>query len=216
VACSDLTGTSKFFTVSAPGPGAPCQVVDPATLTLAKSDLTNAYTDVAGRTPLIVAPTELGGTTKTPGVYTSNSTTFGITAGAGPLVLDAQGDPTAVFIFEMGSGATGLTVGPGSQVQLTGGAQACNVYWRLNSASIDTTAVFKGNILALTSITVNQGANIEGRLLAQNGTVTLIQDTITRSVCAAAPPPPTTAPPAPPTTTAPPAPPIPAPPRFTG
>jgi hypothetical protein len=201
VTCADLTGTSKFFTVTAAGPGPPCQVVDPVTLTQAKNDLTAAYTDVAGRTPLITVPTELGGTTKTPGVYTSLSTTFGITAGAGPLILDAQGDPNAVFIFQMNSGATGLTVGPGSQVQLTGGAQACNVFWRLNTASIDTTAVFKGNILALTSITVNQGANIEGRLLARNGTVTLIQDTITRSVCAA--------PPAPP-------PPVLTPPRFTG
>jgi hypothetical protein len=187
VACSDLQGTSKFFTVTAPGPGPPCQVVDPVLLTGAKNDLTTAYTDVAGRTPVTTVPTELGGTTKTPGVYDSASTTFGITAGAGPLVLDAQGDPNGVFIFEMNSGATGLTVGPGSQVQLTGGAQACNVFWRLNTASIDTTAVFKGTILALTSITVNQGANIEGRLLARNGTVTLIQDTITRSACAATP-----------------------------
>jgi hypothetical protein len=88
-----------------------------------------------------------------------------------------------VFIFEMNSGATGLTVGDGSTVQLTGLAQACNVFWRLNTASIGTTAVFKGNILALTSITVANGANIEGRLLARNGNVTLNNDTITRSTC---------------------------------
>ena len=88
---------------------------------------------------------------------------------------------------------------------LAGRAQACNVFWRLNTASIDTTAVFKGNILALTSITVNQGANIEGRLLARNGNVTLIQDTITRSACAR-----------PVTPAAPPAPPVPVTPLFTG
>jgi hypothetical protein len=203
VTCSEVTGT--IYSVDAAGP-LPCRVTNPGLLTTAKNDLTAAYTDVAGRTPVTTVPTELGGTTKTPGVYDSASTTFGITAGAGPLVLDAQGDPNGVFIFEMNSGATGLTVGPGSQVQLTGGAQACNVFWRLNTASIDTTAVFKGNILALTSITVNQGANIEGRLLARNGSVTLIQDTITRSVCAAA-----AAPPA-----APAAPAVPTVPRFTG
>lgn len=92
-----------------------------------------------------------------------------------------------MFIFEMDSGATGLTVGPGSTVSLINGAQACNVFWRLNTATINTTAVFKGNILALTSITVANGANIEGRLLARNGNVTLISDTITRATCTVTP-----------------------------
>jgi Ice-binding-like len=205
VACSDLTGTSKFYSVTAAGgaAGPPCQVVDPVLLTGAKGDLTNAFTDVMNRGVTNSVPVELGGHTYGPGVYDSApSTTFGITAGAGPLILDGQGNPNAVFIFEMNSGSTGLTVGPGSQVQLTGGAQACNVFWRVTTASIDTTAVFKGTILALTSITVNKGANIEGRLLARNGTVTLIQDTITRSACAAP--------------AAPAAPPVLAPPLFTG
>ena len=206
VTCSEVTGT--IYSVDAAGP-LPCRVTDPALLTTAKNDLTAAYTDVAGRTPVTTVPTELGGTTKIPGVYDSASTTFGITAGAGPLILDAQGDPNGVFIFEMGAAGTGLTAGPGSQVQLTGRAQACNVYWRLTSATLDTTAVFKGNILALTSITVNTGANVEGRLLARNGQVSLQQNTITRSVCAAPPTPPT--PPA-----APAAPAVPAVPRFTG
>lgn len=215
VTCPEVSGT--IYSVDAAGP-LPCRVTDPSLLTLAKNSLTATYTDVAGRGPVSTVATELGGTTKFPGVYDSASTTFGITAGAGPLVLDAQGDRNGVFIFEMNSGATGLTVGPGSQVQLIGGAQACNVFWRLNTASIDTTAVFKGTVLALTSITVNNGANIEGRLLARNGSVTLNQDTITRSVCAAAPPTTTTT-----TTTtttgvpaAPAAPAIPGTPRFTG
>lgn len=180
--CSQVTGT--IYSVDAAGP-LPCRVTDPALLTTAKNDLTAAFTDVAGRTPATTVPTELGGTTKTAGVYDSASTTFGITAGAGPLVLDGQGDPSSIFIFEMNSGSTGLTVGPGSTVSLINGASACNVYWRVTTASIDTTAVFKGNILALTSISVNNGANIEGRLLARNGNVTLINDTISLSSCAA-------------------------------
>lgn len=182
VSCAAVTGT--IYTVDAAGPA--CRVVDPGLLTIAKNDLITAYDDAAGRTPVTIVPTELGGTTKTDGVYASASTTFGITAGAGPLILDGQGNPNAVFIFLMNSGATGLTVGPASVVQLTGGAQACNVFWKLNTASIDTTAVFKGTILALTSITVANGANIEGRLLARNGNVTLINDTITKPTCAAA------------------------------
>lgn len=180
---SQVNGT--IYSVDAFGPAG--SVNNPSLLTTAKNDLTAAYTDAAGRTPVTMVPTELGGTTKTPGVYNSASTTFGITAGAGPLVLDAQGDPTGVFIFEMDSGATGLTVGPGSTVSLINGAQACNVFWRLNTATINTTAVFKGNILALTSITVANGANIEGRLLARNGNVTLINDTITRATCTVTP-----------------------------
>ncbi len=181
--CSQVTGT--IYSVDAAGP-LPCRVTDPTLLTTAKNHLTAAFTDVAGRTPVTIVPTELGGTTKTAGIYGSNSTTFGITAGAGPLVIDGQGDPSSVFIFEMDAAGTGLTVGPGSTVSLINGAQACNIFWRLDTATIDTTAVFKGNILALNSITVANGANIEGRLLARNGNVTLINDTITISTCAAA------------------------------
>ncbi|MEX2006603.1 MAG: ice-binding family protein [Candidatus Saccharimonadales bacterium] len=182
ISCSEVIGT--IYDIDGTFAGA-CEVVDPALLNTAKIDLVTAYDDAAGRTPVTTVPTELGGTTKTDGVYNSASTTFEITAGAGPLVLDGQGNPNAVFIFLMNSGATGLTVGSGSTVSLINGAQACNVFWKLNTATIDTTAVFKGNILALTSITVANGANIEGRLLARNGNVTLISDTITRAVCAA-------------------------------
>ncbi len=179
--CPEVTGT--IYTVNAAGPA--CRIEDGPLLVTAKNDLTAAYIDAAGRTPVTTAPTELGGTTKTAGVYDSASTTFGITAGAGPLIIDGQGDPSSVFIFQMDASGTGLTVGPGSTVSLINGAQACNIFWRVDSAAIDTTAVFKGNILALTSITVANGASIEGRLLARNGNVTLISDTITRAVCSA-------------------------------
>lgn len=148
-------------------------------LTIAKNDLTTAYGDAAGRPVNATVATELGGTTKFPGVYDSVSTTFAITAGAGTLTLDAQGDPNAVFIFKMGSAGTGLIVGPGSIISLINGAQARNVFWVVDTATIDTTAAFKGNILALNSITVANGSNIEGRLLARNGNVTLINDVIT-------------------------------------
>lgn len=190
--CSQVTGT--IYGVDAAytggGFGTACFAGNPplSNKTLvdnAKLDLTAAYIDVAGRTPVNTINTELGGQTLVPGVYTSGATTFGITAGT-PLVLDAQGDPSAVFIFQVASSDPGLTVGNGSVVQLTGQAQACNVFWRVDSAAIGTTAVFKGNVLALNSITVANGANIEGRLLARNGQVTLINDTITRPTCVAA------------------------------
>jgi hypothetical protein len=178
--CSQVTGT--IYSVDASGP-LPCRITDGPLLVTAKNDLTAAFIDAAGRTPVSTVATELGGTTKTAGVYDSGSTTFEITAGAGPLVLDGQNDPSSVFIFEMGFGGTGLTVGPGSTVSLINGAQACNVFWRVDTAAINTTATFKGNILALNSISVANGANIEGRLLARNGNVTLINDTIVRPTC---------------------------------
>lgn len=174
--CLEVTGT--IYDRDGTFPGA-CEVTNDPLLNTAKNDLVTAYDDAAGRTPFTTIPNELGGTTQIPGVYRT-ATTFQITAGSGPLILDAQGDPNGVFIFQMESGATGLIPGPGSEVRLAGGAQACNVFWKLNTATIDTTAIFKGTILALTSITVANGADIEGRLLARNGNVTLISDTITR------------------------------------
>jgi membrane-associated protease RseP (regulator of RpoE activity) len=180
--CTQVNGT--IYAVD--GTGNVCFNVNPPLLVTAQNDLTAAYTDAAGRTPVTTVATELGGTTKTAGVYISGATDFQI-SNVGPLVLDGQGDPSSVFIFEAPLSAPGLTVGPGSTVSLINGAQACNVFWRVDSAAINTTAVFKGTILALNSITVANGANIEGRLLARNGQVTLINDTIAVPTCAAAP-----------------------------
>ena len=56
----------------------------------AKDDLVTAYDDAVGRLPVTRIPTELGGTTLTPGIYDSADGTFQIT---GKLTLDAQGDP---------------------------------------------------------------------------------------------------------------------------
>jgi hypothetical protein len=177
--CTQVTGI--IYAID--GTGNPCFTVNAPLVVTAKSDLTAAYGDAAGRTPVTIVPTELGGQTLGPGVYASGSTQLQISAPT-PLILDGQGNPNAVFIFEASDvAAAALVAGPGSVVQLTGQAQACNVFWRVNAATINTTAVFKGTILAYDSITVANGANIEGRLLAQTGQVTLINDTITRPVC---------------------------------
>jgi len=176
--CSQVTGT--IYSVDATGP-LPCRVTNGPLLLTAKNNLTTAYTDAAGRTPLTTVPTELGGTTLVAGVYDSTSTTLGLT---GTLTLDGQNDSSSVFIFQAPFSGTGLTIGSASTVVLTNGAQACNVFWRVDSASIDTTATFVGTILALNSITVANGATIQGRLLARNGNVTLINDTITAPICA--------------------------------
>jgi hypothetical protein len=145
----------------------------------AKNDLVTAYNDAAGRSSTETVAADLAGETLTPGVYTSASS-LGL---SGQLTLDAQGDPNAVFIFQAGSS---LIVGSGSQVNLIGGAQACDVFWQVgSSATIGTSSAFVGNILALTSITMTTGATLQGSALARNGAVTLDTNTITRATCAA-------------------------------
>ena len=131
-------------------------------------------------------PTNIGGSTLTPGVYCFASSAQ-IT---GDLTLNALGDPNAVFIFKTGiAGASTLTTAPGSRVLLVNGTQACNVFWAVtSSATIDTTSTFVGNILAQASISVNNGAHLFGRALAK-AAVTLINDVVDATVCAGAVPP---------------------------
>lgn len=144
----------------------------------AQADLVTAYNDAAGRGSTATISSDLAGNTLVGGVYTS-ATSMGL---SGALTLDAQGDPDAVFIFQAGST---LTAGPGSQVLLIGGAQSCNVFWQVgSSATIDTGSQFVGNIMALTSISMNTGATLNGSVLARNGSVTLDTNTITNSQCA--------------------------------
>ncbi len=145
---------------------------------MAKTDLVTAYNDAAGRTPATAVSGNIGGQTLTPGVYNSSSS-LGIT---GTLTLDAQGDPNAVFIFQIGST---LTTASGSSVVLINGAQACNIFWQLgSSATLGTGSAFQGTILTLTSITATTGVGVNGRLLARNGAVTLDTNTITMTICA--------------------------------
>jgi hypothetical protein len=130
--------------------------------------LTAAYNDAAGRTTgAITVSGDLTGLTLTPGLYKSTSS-LGIT---GDLTLNALGNPNAIFIIQM---ASTLTTGAGSHVVLVGGAQAKNIIWQVgSSATLGTNSVFKGTIMALTSITMNTGAHLDGRALASGGAVTL-------------------------------------------
>lgn len=107
----------------------------------------------------------------TPGVYCSAGS-FLLT---GNLTLSGSG----VFIFKT---VSSLVTSSGSSV--TGG-DPCNVWWRIgSSASLGTTTSFIGNILALTSVTLDTGATLNGRALAQTGNVTLDANTISGPTCA--------------------------------
>jgi Ice-binding-like len=144
----------------------------------AQSDLTTAFNDAAGRTPPALLSADLSGLTLTAGAYRAPGT-LGLT---GALTLDAQGDPNAVFIFQA---ASTLITASASHVNLVNGAQACNVFWQVgSSATFGTTSAFVGNVMALTSISLNNGVTLQGRVLARNGSVTLINDTISAAHCA--------------------------------
>jgi hypothetical protein len=159
-----------------------------ALLLQAKQDLVDAYNFAFNATSPApaVAPADLGGTTLAPGIWTSATTML---LQNGDLTLDAQGDANAVWIFQIGSSFTSVGIGPfpsstGGNVILAGGAKAGNVFWVCGaSATIGDFTSFKGNILALSDITMNSGAKAEGRMLARNGTVILTStNIITRPV----------------------------------
>jgi hypothetical protein len=141
----------------------------------AKLALTAAYNDAAGRTlNAISLPGDLSGLTLAPGLYANSSS---VMLSAGKVYLDAQGDANATWIFQMGSTLTTIA---GTEIVLTGGAKAANIFWQVgSSATLGTNSIFKGNILAAISISVNTGAVVEGRLLTQIGAVTLLSNVIT-------------------------------------
>lgn len=168
---TEITGTT--YTVDASGPAG--SVPDAVGLTAAKGDLTTAYNDAAGRTStdIVLLAGNIGGLTLTPGLYKSSGS---LEISSGDVTFDAKGDANAVFIIQI---ASSLTTTSGRKVILSGGALASNIFWQVGtSASLGTTSVFKGTIMADQSITMDTGAAIEGRLLARIAAVTLDSNTI--------------------------------------
>ena len=147
----------------------------------AQSDTTTAYNQAAGEAPDEVLPSDdLTGLTLTPGVYQNASAVMLDTNGT--LTLNGEGNPDSVFIFQVGST---LTTGTNSTISYINGAQPCNVFWQVgSSATLGTSSLFVGTILANQSISLSDTVTVNGRLLANNGAVTLIDDTIIPSDCA--------------------------------
>jgi len=111
---------------------------------------------------------DLGGQTLLPGVYHFD-TSAQLT---GVLTLNAQGSDNALWVFQIGST---LTTASSSVVQIINGGPGDGLFWQVgSSATLGTSTSFEGNIVALTSITLNTDAIIPcGRALAENGAVTM-------------------------------------------
>jgi hypothetical protein len=140
----------------------------------AQGYLTAAYMTAAGLHSPAVLPTDMSGITFTPGLYNTASS---VTLNSGSVTLDAQGDPNAVFVFQIGST---FTASGGTQVLLINGANANNVFWQVgSSATINGSAAWAGNIIAYASVSLGTDATLLGRAMAQNGAVTLLSNKIT-------------------------------------
>ena len=143
----------------------------------AKADLTTAYLVAAGQAATANLTGNLGNRTLTAGAYRYSSSA----QLTGQLTLNAQGNPNAQFVFMIGST---LTTASASSVILTNGASPCNVYWQVgSSATLGSTTAFQGNLMALASISLNNGVTVIGRMLARTGQISLINDTLTRPLC---------------------------------
>jgi hypothetical protein len=168
--------------VNAPG------VKDQTNSAQAQLDLTAAFTDAAARPVTAIQPANLSGLTLQGGVYHAAARAALLLPGT--LTLDGANNPNTVFVFQTD---TTLTTGSGSRVNLINGAQECNVYWEvLSSANLGSGSTLVGNILALTSISMQNNVTVHGRALARNAGITLINDHFTAPTCATVLPPTTT------------------------
>lgn len=145
----------------------------------AQSQLVTAITNLASLGLGTTEPVNLSGLTLVPGVYTVPAGTSNLT---GTLTLNGQGNANAAWVFQMPST---LITSPGSVVNVVNTGAGAGIYWDVgSSATLDTTTSFEGNILALTSITLDHAATIGcGRALAENAAVTMDNNTINSTNC---------------------------------
>jgi hypothetical protein len=136
-------------------------------------DVETAYADLVGRTCGSMLDVALGGGQQiTPGVYcTGSATTLN-----GNITLDGQGNPNALFIFQLGGA---FTAGIASRVNLINAAKACNVYWQINGGfDLGDQSVFRGTVISDGAINLLGNATLVGRGLTRAGALSLQSNTV--------------------------------------
>jgi hypothetical protein len=168
--CPQVIG--NMYTVDPAGP-LPCRITDAPGLTIAVLDMQTAYTEAAGRTNpdyLNEGAGVIGGFKLRPGLHKWTSTLLI------PTDIELNGSKDDVWIFQV---AGTLTMSSAVRINLSGGAQAKNIFWQVSGAvTLGTTSHFEGNLLGATSIALLTKATVNGRLFAQTA-VTLQMNTVT-------------------------------------
>ena len=145
----------------------------PANLTSAIGKMQTAFTDAAGRTNpdhTELGSGSIGGLTLAPGLYKWSNTVSIATD------VTISGTANDVWIFQI---AGDLTIAAAKNVILAGGASAKNITWQVaGQTTLGTTSHFEGTLLCQTAITLNTGASLHGRALAQTQ-VALDSNTVT-------------------------------------
>jgi len=146
-------------------------------------DVQAAYNEILAITPTVVShPPAFGTETLTAGVYN----TGGAGSLGGNLILDAEGHPDTLFIFQFGGA---FNTGAGSNVILTGGALACNVFWIAEGAMhMAANSNMKGTLVSNNgAISMADGVTLEGRMLTTAGAASIYNGTINLPVCSITP-----------------------------
>jgi hypothetical protein len=163
-----VIGSYPTATINGFAPGTNTGVGSIPACQTAQGDLTIAYNLAVARAPTMSAPSELGSSTFTPGVYNSSSGFFMIST---PMTLNGSG----TYIFK-----TATTVTTSANMVLINGAHSSHIFWQVgSSATLGSTTIFYGTIMAYTAISLDTGATVYGRLLASNAAVSMIANVIT-------------------------------------
>ena len=169
-------GVSPAGSISGFGPGqgsvAGSTHLNDASSAQAKADMDAAYANLDARMPGTAVAGDLSGNSFHNGIfYAAAAVTL-----ATSVTLDAEGDPDAVFIFQMDAA---FAAAASSEIVLLNGAQASNVFWQVAGAvSVGANASFKGTILGGAAVSLGADAQLFGRILTV-GTVTLSSNPVT-------------------------------------
>ena len=141
----------------------------------AQADAADAYAFAAGQDTTTTFAGDQGGATFHPGVHT----TAAAFSNTGTMTLDADGDSSAIFVFQIGAAFSSAA---GSKVVLADGALANNVFWQVVGAvSLGAGAKYAGTFLGSGAVALGDGASLKGRALTP-GAIAVTNSPITEPI----------------------------------